>query len=116
MEGHHYEFKSLFERFVIDIQNHGRSDMAEYVSDKVNDAYEERDSRTFLSSDLLRSQVDGMFELLKEGKSFEDFTPKDFSQTGAARTMALDVKKFFRECLLTCLHHVPKEVLPTFNR
>ena len=90
--------------------------MAGYVSDKVNDAYVERNSRTFLSSDLLRSQVDGLFELLKKGNSFEDFTVKDFSQTGAARTMALDVKKFFRECLLNCLMEVPEIYLPIFNR
>ena len=90
--------------------------MAGYVSDKVNDAYEERNSKTFLSSDLLRSQVDGLFELLKDGKSFEDFTPKDFSQTGAARTMALDVKKFFRECLLTCIMEIPDKYLTIFNR
>ena len=111
MEGHENEFKSMFKRFVIDIQNHGRNDMAEYVSDNVNDAYQERDSRTFLSSDLLRSQVYGLFELLKEDNSFGHFTRKDFSQTGAARTMALDVKKFFKECF-----HEDDNLFSIYNR
>ena len=117
MEGHKYKFKTLFNRFVIDIQNHGRADTAEFVRNKVDDAYVENDSGTFLSSDLLRSQIGGLFELLKKGKSFGDFTRKGFSQTGAARTMALDVKKFFRESVsvLTGLKEIPDDFLPTFN-
>ena len=90
--------------------------MAEYVHDRVKDAYVEKDSKTFLSSDLLRSQLGGLFELLKEGKSFGFFTQKDFSQTGAARTMALDVKTFFRTTLTDSLIEIPDRYLQIFNR
>ena len=116
MQGHEHKFKSLFKRFVIDIQNHGRVDMAEYVHDRVKDAYVEKDSKTFLSSDLLRSQLGGLFELLKEGKSFGFFSRKDFSQTGAARTMALDVKTFFRKTLSERLIEIPDRYIQIFNR
>ena len=90
--------------------------MSEYVSDNINDAYIERHSKTYISSNLLRTQVGGLLELMKDGKSFGDFVKKDFSTTGAARTLALDVKKWFRECLLTCLIEIPDKFIPTFNR
>ena len=109
--GKHVEtFKELFKPFVIDIQNHGRYNKAEYVYEKINDAYVENvesDFKTFLCSDLLRSQVLGLMESLEEGSCFSNFARKDFSQTGAARTMALDVKKMVRKWINICLTEVP---------
>ena len=90
--------------------------MPEYVHDNINDAYIQRDSKTYISSNLLRTQVGGLHYQMQDGKSFGDFVKKDFSPTGAARTMALDVKKWFRECLLTCLGDIPKKFVPTINR
>ena len=90
--------------------------MSEYVSDNVKDAYIESQSKTYISANLLRTQVGGLLELMKDGKSFGDFVKKDFSSTGAARTLALDVKKWFRECLITCLIEIPEKFKPTFNR
>ena len=90
--------------------------MPEYVHDNINDAYIQRDSKTYISSNLLRSQVGGLHEMMKDGKSFGDFARKDFSTTGAARTLALDVKKGFRECLLPSLTEIPEKCIPTFDR
>ena len=106
----------MFERFVVDIQNHGRNNMNDYVSDNIKDAYIEMQSKTYISSNLLRTQIGGLYEVMKAGKAFGDFSKKDFSQTGAARTMALDVKKWFRECLLSCLIDIPDTLMPTFKR
>ena len=92
----------MFKPVVIDIQNHGRSDMTKYVLEHINEAYEEYNSKTFISSDLMRNQVGGLSELTTTGNAFGHFIQKDFSKTGAARTMALDVKMFFRHCLTTC--------------
>ena len=114
--GHEVQFKSMFEPFVMDIQNHGRDSMRNYISDNVRDAYVGADSQTYLSSNLLRTQIGGLYEVMKDGKSFSDFSKKDFSPTGAARTMALDVKKWFRECLQTCLIEIPSQFESTFNR
>ena len=116
MSGHEDEFKCLFRPFVIDIQNHGRVNMPEYIHHKIKDAYVENDSRTFLSADLFRNQIGGLFELLKEGNSFGYLTQKDFSPTGAARTMALDVKTFFKTTLNASLIEIPDKFLPTFNK
>jgi hypothetical protein len=84
-------FKSLFEPFVIDIQNHGRPDRSAFVYDKVNEAYTENNSRTFLCSDLFRSQLEGFVEYLKSGDgwSLGNFTTMEFSLTGAARSMSI---------------------------
>ena len=108
-------FKPLFKRFVLDIQNHGRP-RSQYVYDQTSDAYIERDSKTYISSNLLRTQVGGLHHMMTDGQIFGDFVKKDFSTTGAARTMALDVKKCFREYLLTCLVEIPENLIPTFNR
>ena len=96
-KGQEVKFKRLFEPFIIGIQNHGRDDRANYVVDKVNDAYMEKDSKTFLNSNLLRTQIGGFFENLKDGRCLSDFIHKGFSETGAARTIALDVKILFTE-------------------
>ena len=109
-------FKALFRPFVLDIQNHGRRAMSEYVSDNVNDAYIEGHSKTYISSNLLGTQVGGLHERMKVGNGFGDFEKKDFSPTGAARTLALDVNKWFRECLMPCLIEIPEKCIPTFNR
>ena len=53
---------------------------------------------------------------MKDGNLLGDFVKKDFSPTGAARTLALDVKKWFRESLITCLVEIPEKCIPTFNR
>ena len=100
--GYEEEFKRSLEPIVIDIQNHGRYSMNNYVHDNINDAYVEKDSRTYLCSDLLRNQMGGLDDMLdKSGNGhFAYFTQKDFSQTGAARTMALDVKTFFTDFIL----------------
>ena len=72
-------------------------DMTKYVTENVEKVYVRKNGKTYLASDMLRKQVEGLYELMKAGKSFEDFKVKDFSETGAARTMALDVKKWFRK-------------------
>ena len=90
--------------------------MSEDVYDNINNAYIEIHSKTYISSNLLRNQVGGLQELMKDGKTLCDFVKKDFSPTGAARTLALDVKKWFREALLNCLIEIPEKFIPTFNR
>ena len=99
----------------LDIQNHGRR-MPQYVYDNINDAYIERHSKTYINSNLLRTQLGGLHAIMKDDNSFGDFIKKDFSTTGAARTLALDVKKGFRECLLTCLTEIPEKFIPSLNR
>ena len=110
------DFKTLFKPYVIDIQNHGRDDMADYVFDKVEDAYIEKDSKLFLNSNLLRTQIGGFFENLKDGRAFSDFIQKGFSETGAARTMALDVRTYFTESLLKSLEDIPEVFRPVFKK
>ena len=90
--------------------------MLEYVTDRVEDAYKVIDEKTYMCSDLLRNQVGGLYALMEEGKSFGDFKKKDFSPTGAARTFALDVKKFFREWMQICLPKIPEKWIPLLNR
>ena len=91
--------------------------MTNYVYDKIDDAYVEKDSRTFLCSNLLRDQIEGLFEFLEGGKLGSlGFTRKDFSQTGAARTMTLDIKMFFRQRLLTCFTEIPADHQQIFDR
>ena len=71
----------------------------------------EVDGRTYLSSDMMRSQVEGLSEnMLKEALS--NFYKKDFSHTGAARTIALDVKKFLTAYFKT----IPMLSEDCFNR
>ena len=53
---------------------------------------------------------------MENGRACGDFLPKDFSSTGAARTMALDVKKWFRECIKNWLDKFPLEHQATLNR
>ena len=114
---------------MIDIQNHARW-VEECIYDKVDDAYVEIDSRTFLQkivggcgqrtflcSNLLRDQVEGLFEYLDNGQLGKlGFTRKDFSQTGAARTIALDVTKFFRQGVLSGLMEIPDIYQSMFDR
>ena len=111
-------FKCLFKPYVIDIQNHGRAKMAEYVDDNVNDAYLEKDSRTFLCSDLLRSQFNtGLLISLKERWSFiGNFNEKRFSDTGAARTAAMDVNKLVIQSFLTGKVEIPDMIQHIFDR
>ena len=45
--GQEEKFKSLFDPIVIDIQNHGRYSMQNYILDNTNDAYVEKISGTF---------------------------------------------------------------------
>ena len=90
--------------------------MTKYVLEHINEAYEEYNSKTFISSDLMRNQVGGLSELTTTGNAFGHFIQKDFSKTGAARTMALDVKKFFRRCLTTCLLEIEYSNSSSFVR
>ena len=116
LEGSEEKFRSLFNPVVIDIQNHGRKDKRTYVHDNVSDAYVGKTSKTFLCSDLLRSQVGGLFEILDEEGPFNVFKKKDFSHTGAARTLALDMKQFIRSFLLNSLEEIPEEYKQIFER
>ena len=116
MEGFEDKFKHLFKPIVIDIQNHGRMDRSKYIYDNVSEAYVGKASGTFLCSDLLRSQVGGLFELLEDGSDFSAFKKKDFSHTGAARTLALDMKQFLRKFLLNCLVEIPNEYKQIFEK
>ena len=101
---------------MIDIQNHARW-VEDFIYDKIDDAYVEKDSRTFLCANLLRDQVEGLFEYLKEGKLGKlGFTRKNFSQTGAARTIALDVTGYFRKCILSGLMEIPDNYRHYFDR
>ena len=109
MEG----FKHLFKPIVMEIQNHCKMDLRQYNDDNVTDAYVGKASRTFLCSDLLRSQVGGLFKL---DDDFSVFKEKDFSHTGAARTLALDMKQFLRKFLLNCLVEIPEEYKQVFER
>ena len=91
--------------------------MDNFISDKVNDAYVETDSKTFVCSDLLRNQIEGLLEFLEKDQLGKlGFTRKDFSQTGAARTMALDVTKFFRQGVLSGLMEIPDIYQSMFDR
>jgi len=116
IEGQEKDLKREFRKIVVDIQNHGRSSMLEYMTDRVEDAYKVIDENTYLSSNLLRNQVGGLYALMEEGKSFGDFKKKDFSPTGAARTFSLDVKKFFRECMQICLPRISEKWVTLLNR
>ena len=98
MDGKVDEFKSLFDPFVIDIQNHGRPHRSNFVFDKVNDAYLEEDGKTFICSDLFRGQLEGLLSNLQTVNfwSLANVTTNDFSPIGAARSMSMDVKSMFR--------------------
>ena len=76
--------------------------MRNYIPDNINDAYVKKTSGTFLSSDLFRGQMKGLDDMLDKSRSghFAYFTHKDFSPTGAARTMELDVQKFLADIIL----------------
>ena len=80
--------------------------MNQMISDKIDDAYVEVDGRTYLSSDMMRSQVAGFIQALP----FFRFDKKDFSHTGAARTIALDVKGQFM-LLKTIPFPIPEPIL-----
>ena len=105
----------MFERYVIEIQHHGRNRMCDFTCDNVEAAYLLRDSKTYINSNLLRN-IGGLEQLMSNGRSCGDFSKKDFSSTGAARTMALDVKKWFRECIKNWLITLPFEHQATLNR
>ena len=100
--GQEEEFKSLFNPIVFDIQNHGRYSMMNYIPDNINEAYIKKNSRTFLCSDLFRGQLKGLDDMLDQSRSghFAYLTQKDFSPTGAARTMELDVHSFLANIIL----------------
>ena len=95
MEGHNNDFKSLFDPLVINIQNHGRLDSSNLALNEANDAYLEEDGSTFICSDLFRSQLRGFFQTLERDSSWV-ICKTDFSQTGAARSVSLDVKTLAR--------------------
>ena len=105
----------MFERFVIDIQHHGRDRMCDFIGDNVEAAYLIRDSKTYISPNLLR-KIGGLEWQMGNGRACGVFSKKDFSPTGAARTMALDVKKWFRECIKNWLTTLPFEHQATLNR
>ena len=115
MGGLENKFKRLFKSIVIDIQNHCKMDQRQYVENNVSDAYIGKDSREYLCSDILRSQVEGLFEQLQDA-DFHAFKKKDFSHTGAARTMALDVKQWLTKFFLNCLVEIPNEYKQIFER
>ena len=110
--GHEEQFKSLFNPIVFDIQNHGRYSLRNYIPDNINNAYVERHSRTFLRSDLFREQMRGLDDMLDKSRSghFAYFTQKDFSLTGAARTLELDVHCFLADIILKGCFHSAKTV------
>ena len=58
----------------------------------------------------------GVFEAMKDGGALGFFAEKDFSPTGAARTMALDVKHWLRDFLQTSLIDIPDNFKPIFHR
>ena len=69
-------FKENFSIAIEDIQNHGRN-KPDYQQNNINKAYERRDGKTFLSSNLLRNQVDGLKDLFEDGRGFSLFEIKD---------------------------------------
>lgn len=90
--------------------------MTDYVVDEVEDAYLEKDSKLFLNSNVLRTQIRGFFENLKDGRILSDVIHKGFSETGAARTIAVDIKTFFRESLLKGLPAIPETYRQVFKK
>ena len=68
----------------------------------VEKAYVEKNQKTFLCPHLFRAQMDGFIKNLgrKETPSIARFMKvSDFSTTGAARTMSVDMKEIFEEYL-----------------
>ena len=100
--GEEEEFKSLFNPIVCDIQNHGRYSMRSYTTENINNAYVKKGSGTFLNSDLLRGQLQGLDDMLDAcgNGHFAYLSKKDFSKTGAARTMELDVRNFLKNIIV----------------
>ena len=76
--------------------------MRDYSDEYVSDAYIEKGSTTFLSSDLLREQLAGLDDMMdsRGNGHFAYFSRKDFSATGAARTMELDLKNFVKDIII----------------
>ena len=101
---------------LVDIQNHGPH-KTEYDLKHVEDAYEYREGNLFLSSNLFRNQVKGLFSMLNGG-SLDFFEERDFSSTGAARTFGLNVEKCFHtfaaECC--CLEKFPEVLKPGWEK
>ena len=107
-------FKSLFQPFVIDIQNHGSHPGSEADYDKVIEAYLEEDGKTFICSDLFRGQL-GM--IVNDATCpFASFTTENFSPTGAARSISVDVKKIFKTCFATFPFKTPENFQHIFER
>ena len=81
------------------------------------DAYEYREGNLFLSSNVFRNQVKGLFSMLNGG-SLDFFEERDFSSTGAARTFGLNVEKCFHtfaaECC--CLEKFPEVLKPGWEK
>ena len=96
-------FKSLFKPVVIDIQNCGRTRGSQFASDTFNEAYLEEDDKTFLCSDLFRGQLEGLVDYVQSNSTwpFANFSASNFSPTGAARSMSIDIRRLFMTWFIT---------------
>ena len=117
MEGHEAVFKSSFEPFVIEIQNHQSINSKDWRKETMNveNAYVEKNQKTFLCPHLFRAQMDGFIKNLgkKDALSIARFMKvSKFSPSGAARTMSVDLKDIFNEYMQALpLTEIFKEVI-----
>jgi len=85
-------FSKLFEPYVIDIQSHGHRLFTKHVPQLNLDTYlvHGNNGGTYVNSNLMRDQMDGIIHFLHA----LGFNEKDYSDTGAARTVIGSLSKF----------------------
>ena len=79
-------FKELLQPTVEGIQNYGQRDQQKWTTAKIDEAYVEKDGRTYLNSNLMRAQMTGIHSNPGGGMKL-----LDSSATGATRNLAIDL-------------------------
>ena len=67
--------------------DHGRNDMKDYVSDNIEDAYVEMHSKTYVRSNFLRTQIGGIYEVMKAGNDLVTFQRRIFIRQSSTRRL-----------------------------
>ena len=84
---------------MVEIQNHHQMDDENWrrKTDNVHEAYIEENKKTYLCTNLFRSQMKGLVKNLERKKYPVNIS--GFSSTGAARTVSVDMKAIYEECM-----------------
>ena len=101
------EFSRLFEPFVSAIQTHGNPDYTPEAN-FVSYLRTFNDDETYVSSNLMRNQMNGILLYLKS----LGFKEEDFSDTGAARTVIYELSKFCSLFPDVTMDYVPQFIIP----